>query len=131
VKAFSKPWRTDTYEEHLKLQHPTKWCVSMGWRFTLSRRAFFDVAVDEVAHINSLDAHVDAGSLSFWIRDNIVLGVIRELFFDPEKGERVESALKIFTDDVESRNARDKECDGPVCVERKIVVKGYGIQAHY
>jgi hypothetical protein len=29
------------------------------------QKAFFDVAVDEVAHINSLDAYDDAGSL-FW-----------------------------------------------------------------
>jgi hypothetical protein len=86
------------------------------------QKAFFDVAVDEVAHINSLDAHDDAGSL-FWGQENIVLGVIRELFFHPEKGERVESALKIFHDDAEGRNAGDRERDGPVCVERKIVVK--------
>jgi hypothetical protein len=49
------------------------------------QEASFDVAVDEVAHVKSLDAH-DAGVLFFWVSENLVLGVIRELFLDPEKG---------------------------------------------
>jgi hypothetical protein len=121
VKAFSKPWRTDAYEQHLKLQYPTKWS-EYGMASHAEQEASFDVAVDEVAHVKSLDAD-DAGVLFFWVSENLVLGDIRELSFDPEKGGRVEFALKIVKDDAEGRNAGDEACDGPFCVERRLVEK--------
>jgi hypothetical protein len=49
MKAFSKTWGTDAYEQHLKLLHPTKWC-EYGMASHAEQEAFFDVAVDEVAH---------------------------------------------------------------------------------
>lgn len=57
------------------------------------------------------------------MRDYIVLGVIRELFFDPKQGQRVETALKIF-----KRYEKDQKDDehgslGAVCVERIVTVK--------
>jgi hypothetical protein len=74
VKPFSKPWRIDAYEQHLNLQNPTKWC-EYG-KASHAEQAFFDVAMDEVALISSLDAHVDAGAIFFWVREKTLLGVI-------------------------------------------------------
>jgi hypothetical protein len=52
-----------------------------------------------------------------------VLNVIRELFFDPDKGERVEAALRIFKEEAKEQHAAVEKGNGPVCVERKITVK--------
>jgi hypothetical protein len=104
VKTFSKPWRTDAFEQHLKLQHASKW-REYGVASHAEQDAFFDVSVDEVAHMNSLDAHVDVGALLFWVRENVMHNVIRELFFDPDKGERVEATFSIFKEDAKERSA--------------------------
>jgi hypothetical protein len=122
VKPFSKPWGTDAFEQHLKLQHASKW-REYGSANDSEQVAFFDVSVHEIAHMNSLDAHVDTGTLYFWVRENIVLGVIRELFLDPDDGKWPENALNIFKENVEDRPAGVEEGNGPVCVERKITVK--------
>jgi hypothetical protein len=103
------------------LQHASKW-REYGLASHAEQDAFFDVYVDEVAHMNSLDAHVDVGALFFWVRENIVLNVIRELFFDPDKGERVEAALSIFKKDAKERPAAVEGGNGPVFVERKISI---------
>jgi hypothetical protein len=122
VKTFSKPWRTDAFEQHLKLQHASKW-REYGLASRAEQDGFFDVSVDEVAHMNSLDAHVDVGALFLWVRENIVLNVIRELLFDPDKGEQVEAALRIFKEDAKEQPAAVEEWNGPVFVERKITTK--------
>jgi hypothetical protein len=122
VKTFSKPWRTDAFEQNLKLQHASKW-REYGVASHAEQDTFFDVSVDEDAHMNSLDALVNVGALLFCVREKIVLNVIRELFFDPDKGERVEAALSIFKEDAKEQPAAVEKENSPVCVERKITVK--------
>jgi hypothetical protein len=49
-----------------------------------ARETFFALSPDDVAFVNTLDAHFDTGeSLFFWVRRNIVNRVIGDLLFDP------------------------------------------------
>jgi hypothetical protein len=100
VKHFERPWRTDAFLQHLKKQHGERWkkydASDVG-----AREKFFELSLDDVAYVNTLDAHRDTGeSLFFWVRRNIVNRMIGDLLFDPtEPEETVEVALNIFRDD--------------------------------
>jgi hypothetical protein len=83
VKHFGKPWRTDAFLQHLRKRHGERWkeydASDVG-----ARDKFFVLSPDDVAYVNTLDAHLDTGeSLFFWVRRNIVNRVIGDLLFDP------------------------------------------------
>jgi hypothetical protein len=100
VKHFGKPWRTDTFLQHLWNQHGVKWKAYNISDLT-SRENFFEVSPDDVAYVDTLDAHLDTGeNLFFWVRRNVVSSVIGDLVFDPtEYDEKIEAALSICKED--------------------------------
>jgi hypothetical protein len=131
VKTFSKPWRTYVFEQHLDLQHESKW-LEYGVASHAEQEALFDVPADEAARMNSLDAHIDVGALAR-VRESIVLNVLRELYLDSDKGERVETPLIIFMEDEKERPAAIEEGNHSrirVGAQSNVVNAPYGPSGH-
>jgi hypothetical protein len=63
-----------------------------------AREKYFEVSTDDVAYVNTLNAHLDTGeSLFIWVRQKTVTRVTGDLLFDPaESDEKVEAAFSIF-----------------------------------
>jgi hypothetical protein len=129
VKHFGKPWRTDTFLQHLWNHHGVKW-KAYNTSDATSRENFFEVSPDDVAYVGTLDAHQDTGeSLFFWVRRNVVSSVMGDLEFDPtESDEKIEAALSICEEDGagEARGASFNQSELQVTV-RKVLEFSYVI----
>eukprot|EP00171_Calliarthron_tuberculosum_P003157 IDg3157t1 len=61
-----------------------------------------------------MDAHLNPKALFFWAKTTTVEGVIRDLFFNKDQGEKVEEALSLF-----KKEREEEACRG----EMKMTVK--------
>jgi hypothetical protein len=121
VKHFGKPWRTDALLQHLRKQHRWNW-KEYDASDVATREKIFELSPDDIAYVNTLDAHPDKGkSLLFWVSRNTVNRVASDLLFDStEFDEKVEAALSIFEEDEagEARVGRSEHSELKVTVRK-------------
>lgn len=122
VKIISMPRRIDAIEQHLKKQHAKKW-DAYEQASLFDKNAFFGVNFIDVPQVNSLDAYAVTGGLFFSIRENIVLGVIRDYFFDHGQCQSVNTTLNIFKRDEKLQKDDEHESLGDVNIERIVTAK--------
>jgi hypothetical protein len=115
VKTFTPTWRTDTFLQHLKVQHADKW-AHYSASSVEERKALFEN--NGTPFVNTLPSHLDTGDPTFfWIKKEIVKDVIGCLLFDPAECEdqdlSADRMLRSFK----------KYCEGNFHIKYKVTIK--------
>jgi hypothetical protein len=94
IKRFKHPWRTDTFSQHLRLQHESKWHEYQQIRKE-DQEKFFET---DVPYVNQIIAHVETSEqMFFWVSSSIVEDIIAGLLLDVDDIDHsTDKTLSIF-----------------------------------
>ena len=87
VKLFNSPFRADSFRQHLRLVHPTRWKQFETQKSDVKRQLFFDF---EVPYAENIESHMGSSDPGLFLKvSSAVIELLKTLYIEESSSENL------------------------------------------